>query len=71
MRGLIPYPHELLLPRVWELRHDLTAYDAAYVALAEALEAPLATRDAALAAARRHTATVELLWREVRVIVHH
>ena len=58
---LIRYPHDLLLPRIWELRHNLTAYDAAYVALAEALEAPLVTRDAALAAARGHAATIELL----------
>lgn len=58
---LIRYPHDLLLPRIWELRHNLTAYDAAYVTLAETLEAPLVTRDAALAAARGHAATVELL----------
>ncbi len=58
---LIRYPHDLFLPRIWELRHNLTAYDAAYVALAEALEAPLVTRDAALAGTRGHAATVELL----------
>jgi predicted nucleic acid-binding protein len=58
---LIRYPHDPLLPRIWELRHNLTAYDAAYVALAEALGAPLVTRDAALAGARGHSATVELL----------
>lgn len=45
------YPHRRLLPRIWELRHNLTAYDAAYVALAEALGAPLVTRDRRLAAA--------------------
>lgn len=43
------YPHSILLPRIWELRHNLTAYDAAYLALAEALDAPLLTRDRALA----------------------
>jgi len=55
------YPHDLLLPRIWELRRNLTAYDAAYVALAEALAAPLVTRDAALASARIHQTRIELL----------
>jgi predicted nucleic acid-binding protein len=41
--------HDWLLPRVWELRHNLTAYDAIYIALAEALDAPLVTRDRRLA----------------------
>jgi len=55
------YPHDLLLPRIWDLRHNLTAYDAAYVALAEALDAPLLTRDRRLAAAASHFAQVELV----------
>ena len=55
------YPHDVLLPRIWELRYTVTAYDAAYVALAEALAAPLVTRDAALAASRGHAARIELL----------
>ena len=55
------YGHERLLPRVWALRDTLTAYDAAYVALAEALEAPLLTRDARLARSGGHEARVELV----------
>jgi len=54
------YPHEFLLPRIWELRHNLTAYDAAYVALAEALDAPLVTRDQRLATAPGHCAQITL-----------
>ena len=48
---LTRYPHFILLTRIWEMRHDLTAYDAAYLALAEALNARLITRDRALARA--------------------
>ena len=54
------YPHHLFVDRIWALRHNLTAYDAVYVALAEALAAPLVTRDAALARGR-HQARVEIL----------
>jgi len=50
-----------LLPRCWELRDNLTTYDAAYVALAEALEAPLLTGDRRLAQAAGPTCPVELL----------
>jgi predicted nucleic acid-binding protein len=55
------YPHDFLLPRIWDLRRNLTAYDAAYVALAEALDAPLLTRDRRLAAAAGHHAQIELI----------
>mgnify|MGYP001554572511 CR=1 FL=1 len=55
------YPHDLLLPRIWDLRGNLTAYDAAYVALAEVLDAPLLTRDRRLAAAAGHRARIELV----------
>ncbi len=50
--------HEPLLRRVWELREDLSAYDALYVALAESLRAPLVTTDARLAGAPGHRAVV-------------
>jgi predicted nucleic acid-binding protein len=48
---LIRYPHEPLVFRIWELRDQLTAFDAAYVALAEVLgaEARLLTEDKGLA----------------------
>jgi predicted nucleic acid-binding protein len=55
------YAHDVLLPRVWELRNNLTAHDAVYVALAEALDAPLVTRDRRLAAIPGHHARVELV----------
>lgn len=54
------HPHTLLLDRMWELRDDLTAYDAAFVALAEVLDAPLVTTDARLAASPAHRATIEV-----------
>lgn len=55
------YPHTLLLGRVWELRANLTAYDAVYIALAEILEAPLVTIDARLARTPGHSVTVEVI----------
>ena len=58
--SLYRYPHEFLLPRVWELRGNLTAYDAVYVALAETLGAPLITCDRRLAAAAGVRARIEL-----------
>jgi predicted nucleic acid-binding protein len=58
---LTRYPHQPLMARIWALRENVTAYDAAYIALAEALDAPLVTRDAKLAAAPGHTARVELV----------
>lgn len=58
---LTRYPHSVLLPRIWQLRHNLSAYDAAYVVLAEKLGATLLTRDTKLASASGHAATVEVV----------
>ena len=55
------YPHDILLPRVLDLRHNLSACDTVYVALAEALDATLVTRDRRLAGAAGHGAEIELL----------
>ena len=50
-----------LLGRIWELRDNLTAYDATYVALAEAIEAPLVTMDRRLARAPGPRCTVTVV----------
>jgi predicted nucleic acid-binding protein len=57
---LVRYPHHPLAARIWELRGSLTAYDAAFVALAEALGVPLVTCDGRLARAARRLVQVEL-----------
>lgn len=54
------YAPVLLLSRIWQLRNNMTVYDAAYVALAEELKAPLITRDQKIAAAPGHAAAVEV-----------
>jgi len=54
------YPHLVLLPRIWQLRHNFSAYDAAYIVLAEKLGAAIVTRDARLASASGHAAQVEI-----------
>jgi predicted nucleic acid-binding protein len=58
--ALTRYPHQPLSDRIWTLRHNLTAYDATFVALAETLDAPLVTCDAGLATAPAHDASIEL-----------
>ena len=59
--SLVRHPHGPLLPRMWALRDNFSAYDAAYVALAEELDGPLLTLDARLARAGGHRATIELV----------
>lgn len=64
LAGQLPahrHPHEPLAPRVWSLRANLTAYDAVYVALSEALGASLVTTDRAIVNAPGHTARVDLI----------
>lgn len=58
---VVRYSHGPLLGRIWELRHSLSAYDAAYVVLAEALAAPLVTCDGRVGRAHGHRAVIELL----------
>lgn len=53
--------HRLLLGRIWELRDELTTYGAAYVALAERLDATLLTADRAISRARGVECDVEVL----------
>ena len=55
------YGHRPLLGRAWELRDALRAWDAVYVALAEALEAPLLTLDRRLAGAPGPRCAIEVL----------
>ena len=57
------HEHQTLVGRIWQLRDSLSAYDGAYIALAEALSAPLLTCDAKLAGAHGHHAKIELVAR--------
>jgi predicted nucleic acid-binding protein len=57
---IIRYPHGRLSDRMWELRHNFTAYDAAFVALSEALEVSLVTCDVSLASNPGHAAQIEV-----------
>jgi predicted nucleic acid-binding protein len=58
---LTRHGHTLFVGRIWELRRSVTAYDAAYIALAEVLPAVLFTCDGKLARAHGHRAQIELL----------
>jgi predicted nucleic acid-binding protein len=55
------HPHLDLLDRAWKLRDNISAYDAMYVALAEAMEAPMVTCDVPLAKAPGHRARIEVI----------
>ena len=55
------HAHTDLLTRAWKLRENVTAYDAMYVALAEALDAPIVTCDIRLAKAPGHRAQIEAI----------
>ena len=58
--GITRYGHEFLRPAIWRLRSVLTAYDAAYVALAEVLDAPVVTCDAKLTRSSGHSVVFRL-----------
>lgn len=55
------YAHGDLLQRIWQLRNSVTAYDGAYIALSEALNAPLLTCDAKLGRSHGHRAKIEVI----------
>jgi predicted nucleic acid-binding protein len=57
----VRYPHTEFLQRAWDMRSSMSAYDAVYVALAEALEAPLLTTDGKLSRTHGHGAQIELV----------
>ena len=58
---IVRYPHEILWRRIWSLRENATAYDAAYVALAEFLDAPLWTCDRKFLGIPGQSAAIEIL----------
>ena len=58
--AIVRYPHQPLADRMWQFRDNVSAYDAAFLALAEMLDVPLVTCDARLAHSSGHRAQVEL-----------
>ena len=66
VRDILIFPveihsHEYLVSRIWDLRHKITPHDAAYIALAEALDVPLLTRDRKFAKSKGHQARIEVI----------
>ena len=59
--GILRHPHRDLLGRAWALRKNISAFDAMYVSLAEALDADLITCDGPLGAAHGHAARIEVI----------
>ena len=59
--GLHRYPTIGMIDRIWELRHNVSAYDAAYVALAETLGCHLVTADQRLAGAEGPRCIIEVV----------
>jgi predicted nucleic acid-binding protein len=57
---LTRYPHFVFLPPIWRLRDNFSAFDAAYIALAQKLGATLVTRDSRLASASARLVSLEL-----------
>jgi predicted nucleic acid-binding protein len=58
--AIVRYPHVALADRMWQLRHNVTAYDEAFLALAETLSVPLVTCDGRMGRASGHNTSVEV-----------
>ena len=58
---VVRHPHYALIGRIWQLRENLTVYDASYIALAEGLAAVVVTCDVPLGGAPGHSARVEVI----------
>jgi predicted nucleic acid-binding protein len=58
---IVRHPVDRFLPRMWSIRHNVSSYDAGYVALAESLNLPLLTRDRRLARSSGHAARIEYI----------